>query len=392
MHPGGHQSPKTSLKQAFGYPFRVFFLSTSVLAALAIPLWVFMLSSAAAPSPAIPALFWHQHEMLFGLLTAAIAGFLLTAVCVWTGTERLNGGPLLALWLVWLAGRVSFFLGDLLPQSAIIAINLAFIPLVMLDAGRRVVRTRQWRQAPILAVLLFLWMMQIAFLLSFAPVFTQAALLLAMALITIIGGRITPNFSRGWLRQRGQDPQRVKNTPRLDLWSLTSLLAVVAAVLIGWSPLTGVLALIAGGISAARLWHWRGWLFRGDPLLWILHLSIAWIPVGLFLMAGAKLLEWPMDAWVHALALGAMSSLILGVMARVALGHTGRALVLPKGMVIGFFLIQAAAVLRVGMGLQWLPWHNTLHLSALLWELAFVLFLALYTKILLAPRADGKPG
>ena len=148
------QAP-ASVSQLFSYPFRIFFLSMTVLTLVAIPVWVLEVTGVLQLPLAMPALFWHQHEMLFGFLSAAIAGFLLTAVCVWTQTERTHGLPLALLWGVWLAGRLLLALGGNLPDWVVQGVNLAFLPLVMIDAGWRVWHARQKRQAMIMVCLLY---------------------------------------------------------------------------------------------------------------------------------------------------------------------------------------------------------------------------------------------
>lgn len=384
------QSPST--RQLFAYPFRIFFLSMTVLAMAIVPLWVLIVSGVLSPPLAMPGLFWHQHEMLFGFLSAAIAGFLLTAVCVWTQTERSHGLRLLLLWSVWLAGRLMLALGADLPVWLVQGVNLAFLPLVMLDAGWRVWVARQRRQLMILLVLGLLWAMQVGFVISQEPVFVSGALIMAMALINIIGGRITPAFSRNWLQQQGGNGHTVYMNPRLDLAILFNMLLVLGSLMAGFTTTTGVLAIAAAMLSLIRLVGWKGWLTRSQPLLWILHLSMLWVPVALLLLAGHLLLGWPANAWSHAAGTGAIACMILGVIARVALGHTGRPLILPRGMVTAFAAIHLAALVRVLTALGLLSWHPGIGLTTVLWELAFGVFLVRYAAILASPRPDGREG
>lgn len=386
------QTDAASVSQLFSYPFRIFFLSMTALALLAIPLWVMQVNGVINLSLALPGLFWHQHEMLFGFLSAAIAGFLLTAVCVWTQTERTHGIRLALLWGVWLAGRLLLAFGAGLPDWLVHAVNLAFLPLIMLDAGWRIWHARQNRQLLILLVLGLLWLMQIGFVTQLDMTFSYGALIIAMALISIIGGRITPAFTTGWLRQRGLDSAAVKTVPALDMATLFSLILLMASLVTGWQTVTGVLAIVAGALMLVRLAGWKGWLVRKEPLLWILHLSILWVPVALFLLAGTLLAGWPSNAWSHAAGTGAVACLILGVIARVSLGHTGRPLVLPKGMVAAFIAIHLAALIRVLTAFEVVPWHPGIGSSTLLWLFAFGVFLYRYTAILASPRPDGKAG
>lgn len=377
----------------FAYPFRIFFLSAAALAVLVVPAWLALLMHPAPAPLAFAPLHWHQHEMLFGFLHAAIAGFLLTAVCNWTGTERLHGAPLAALWLVWLLGRVAMAAGAGAPGWLAHGIDLAFLPLVMLDAGRRIWHARQQRQLILLAVLGALWAMELGFHLEPAGPYARGALLAAMLLMLVIGGRITPAFSGNWLRSRGGDPARIEVKPWLERLTLGAVAAVLVTQLVrAPAGIAALAAALAAAASLARLGFWRGWLVRAEPLLWILHLALAWIPVALLLLAAAELGFVPSTAWVHAAGAGAMGALILGVMARVALGHTGRALRLPAGMTAALGLILAAGVARVLTTLQLLPWRAGLALATTLWVAAFALFLLRYVPILVGPRVDGKPG
>lgn len=383
---------RASIGQLFGYPFRIFFLSMALLVVVVLPVWVLQATGTLQLPLALPGVLWHQHEMLFGFLTAAIAGFLLTAVCTWTQTDRIHGLRLALLWGVWLAGRLLLAFGGDLPVWLVQGVNLAFLPLVMIDAGWRVWHARQKRQLMILVVLGLLWLMQIGFVTRLDPVYSYGALLMGLALISIVGGRITPAFTSGYLSRQGLSPTLVKNSAKLDMASVFAMIVLLAMLVSGWRTLAGVMAIVAAGIMLVRLYNWKGWLTHKEPLLWVLHLSILWVPVALVLLAGHLLLEWPSNAWAHAAGAGAIGCLIFGVIARVTLGHTGRPLVLPRGMVTAFVLIQLAAVARVLTAFNILGWHAGIGVSTLLWLIAFGIFLWSYTHILASPRPDGKIG
>jgi uncharacterized protein involved in response to NO len=171
-----------------------------------------------------------------------------------------------------------------------------------------------------------------------------------------------------------------------------SLILLMVSLVTGWQTVTGVLALLSGTLMLVRLAGWKGWLVREEPLLWILHLSILWVPVSLFLLAGTLFAGWPSNAWSHAAGTGAIACLILGVIARVALGHSGRPLVLPRGMVLAFWAIHLAALIRVVTAFDVISWHSGIGGSALLWLVAFGIFLYRYTAILASPRPDGREG
>jgi uncharacterized protein involved in response to NO len=376
----------------FAYPFRIFFLSVAAWAIVIVPLWLLIITGAIDLPLAVAPQHWHRHEILFGLLNPAIAGFLLTAVCVWTNTERLHGGKLAALWLVWLAGRLAMLFGEAAPFALVAAINLAFLPLAMLDAGWRIRRAKQYKQLIILLVLGLLCAMQAAVLFSGELRFVHAALVMAILLMLVIGGRITPAFSINWLKRHGYSNPPVTTSALLEKILIPLMLGLFIATLFDYSPAIAVLALSAAAVSSWRLLLWRGWLIRSEPLLWILHLSLCWIPLGLLLLTAGALQLLPKNLWQHAIGIGAMSGLIFGVMTRVSLGHTGRELRMPAGIVSAYWLIQAAVILRLLTALNSLPWQTGLTLSALCWMIAFGLFLWRYIPILSAPRVDGRPG
>lgn len=381
------------LQQLFTFPFRIFFVSTAVWAVLSVLLWALQMNGIISLPLAHAPLLWHRHEMLFGLLNPAIAGFLLTAVCVWTGTERLHGGLLVILWLVWLTGRLIATLGGEALAGWSITINLMFLPMVALDAGYRIVRVRQWRHLVLLVIITLLWLMELGSLLgSGSVIFTNGALILAAALMLVVGGRITPTFSANWLRMQGGDPEQVRTLLPLENALLVSLALLLIATLLGQGTAISVLAVVTAALTLARLGLWRGWLIRSEPLLWILHLSLLWVPIALLLLAGQHSLGWPSTAWQHALGIGAMGGLILGVMTRVSLGHTGRPMQLPPGMVTAYSLIQVAVAVRLLTVFAVIPWHWGVTVSALAWVIAFTLFLWRYLPVLWAPRVDGKPG
>jgi len=391
LHSRGTVGP-VSPSNLFAYPFRIFFLSMALLGVVAIPVWLLEVMALVSLPLALPGIVWHQHEMLFGFLSAAIAGFLLTAVCVWTRTERSHGPRLFLLWLVWLSGRLLLAGGESLPLWLVQGVNLAFLPLVMLDVGWRIWRARQHRQLLIMLVLGLLWTMQAGFALSWDTRFSHGALIMALALISIVGGRITPAFTAGWLRQHGKDPVQIRTFPKLDLAALAVMVALMLSLVLGLTVLSASLAILGAFFMLIRLIGWRGWLARQEPLVWILHLSILWIPVALLLLAGTLLLGWPSSAWAHAAGTGAIGCLILGVTARVSLGHTGRPLQLPGGMVTAFVTIQLAALVRVIAAFGWVPWQAGVGVSSLLWMAAFCIFLWRYAAILASPRPDGLPG
>lgn len=402
------ENSRLSLSQPFAYPFRIFFLSVAIWAVIAIPVWVFTFPAGKiAPDFALSLYAWHAHEMLFGFFAVAMAGFLMTATCNWTQTERLHGWPLFGMWLAWLLGRITMLCGGHLPYVLVAVVNLAFLPLVIFDVAKRVWLRRQTRQYTLVAVISFLWLMQLGFLITKGDMhFAFGTLILAMGVMMIIGGRITPNFTRNWLsfNSKPENADRISISPLLEKLTPVSIFVLLAATLADLVPgihgldfysyLLALLALAAAIIAFTRLALWHGWLAMQDPLLWILHLSMLWIPVALLLMALNQLFPAQVNAfaWVHALAVGGMAGLIIGVMTRVALGHTGRMLQLPRFMIITYVLIHLGALVRLAA--EFVPAHfaHLIYCSAILWTLAFGYFLVVYLPILISPRADGREG
>lgn len=390
--------PKAAL---WGAPFRPFFIATAAYAIIALVAWLAQLMSPLQPAGLFEPMRWHAHEMIFGMVSAAIAGFLLTAMATWTGTRLLSGPALITLFALWLAGRLAMWSSAWLPGGLISFIDLIFLAVVAAYAGRVIWQAGSHRNLIVVGVIGALWLCNLAFHLGWLlgqPLLVQrgelAAIGLIVVLMVIIGGRITPAFTRNWLRRHGQDGKVVRTWAWLEWTGLLSLLALVIVALSGApNSWLGALASLAAAVQLLRLLLWAGWKTWPDPLMWVLHLAYAWIPLGLGLMAWSLLGPGlPATAWLHALGSGAMGTLILAVMTRVALGHSGRPLQLPAAAVWIYAAIFVAALMRLLTGLGSLPWSFGLALSTLGWLAAFGLFLLLYWPILTQPRIDGKAG
>ncbi|RFA29997.1 short-chain dehydrogenase [Alkalilimnicola ehrlichii] len=389
------QSPPPLL----AYPFRPFFLLTGVYAAVSIVAWLGFLYGGWPLPLGGHAVYWHAHEMLFGFIAAAIAGFLLTAMTNWTGAPPLKGGGLLALLLLWLAGRVAMWLTGYLPSALVAVVDISFLLAVALYAGTVLRRYGNRRNYLLVAVLLLFAVANTLMHLQFMGWAMSAVLgqTLAFNLITllmvIIAGRITPAFTANWLRMQGQDPAQVHRSERLDRWVLiVTALMIPADLIIAYAWVGGLVALAAALVNGVRLWQWSGWLSRREPLLWILHLGYLWLVVALVLKGLTPFLNWPASIWLHAMGVGAAGVLILGVMTRVAVGHTGRALHLVRWGVLIYLAVNIAAGLRLLAATDLLDYQLGLSLSGGAWSLAFLLFVVLYWPILSRPRADGRPG
>lgn len=369
--------------------FRPFFLLGSLVSLAGISLWVLALSGAFHFTPHGGALWWHGHEMLFGFVVAIIAGFLLTAVQNWTGVPGLSGYPLLALVLLWLAPRLLLPFSDV-PFVLVMSLDLAFLPATALALGSSVVKVKQWRNlifVPILLLLASCNALSYFALLDGNAVLAQKALhggaLAIILIVALLGGRVIPFFT-----ERASDYQRKPNLWYLDAGTFASLLALLIAIVFSVEEMVRPMAGIASVIIFLR-WHRWGWLQSFQvPLLWSLHLSYAFIPIGLALIA----LGQPFSAGFHAMTAGGMGGMILAMMARVSLGHTGRTLTPPKPMVFGFGIMLFAVVMRVLAGLISVYYLSFIALSALAWVMAFGIFILFYGPMLLTPRADGRPG
>lgn len=389
----------------WGRAFRPFFLGAAIFSAAAVPWWA-LAWQGLLPAPYwIVPMWWHGHEMLFGFVAAAIAGFLLTASPVWTGGPALTGRPLAGLALLWVAGRVAMAAagppGSTLLRGLAAVVDGAFLPAVALATLWTLRGSGQRRNQALVGILLALATANLAMHAEALGLVTGVAgralrfgVDVVVVLVLVIGGRITPAFTQAALQRRGA---RVAIASPRWLGGLAiggaALLAVVTLVL-GRSPATGVLAGVAGLAAAARLAHWRSWRTGSDALLWSLHVGAAWLAVGLLLTAASDLgAPVPPAAGLHALTAGGMGATILAVMTRVGLGHTGRPLVLPADGVFGHACVNAAAAVRVvaafgdpGAQQAWMI------ASGLLWAGAFLLFALRYAPILTAPRPDGRPG
>jgi len=384
----------------FGYGFRPFFLAAGLAGLLLIPWWSASLAWGVALGTSWPANLWHGHEMLFGFVVAAVAGFLLTAVPSWTGARGFAGWPLAMLTALWVVGRAAVASSARWPGWLVAALDLSFLPALAGLVLPALVRARN-RNTPLLGVLAVLWLANLAFYWGLAqgdPPLARHALLIAidivLLLVTMIGGRIIPAFTASAFKQQGV------SSP-LHVWrgmtALAALVMIAVAVIDLWRPesaAAGAVALAAALIQTVRLAQWRGVRTLQMPIVWVLHLAYLWLPLGLALKALALLGGLAFAAYyLHALVIGAAATMIMGVMTRASLGHTGRPLIVRPSIACAYGLLTAAAVVRV-FGPAWAnsSYAGIILLAAGLWTAAFVLFLWVYGPMLIKPRADGKPG
>ena len=371
--------------------FRPFFFLAAAHACAIVPLWILVLRGVVHPGTYLDVVSWHAHEMVLGFAVAVIAGFLLTAVGNWTQRETLVGAPLLALAALWLGGRVAMLVPDVLPRAVVAAVDLAFLPALIVVLARPLAAAKNRRNFIMLGILAALFAANAAVHLHALGVLgvgsargaCLSALDVVVVIVSIIAGRVFPMFTRN-----ATGIASIRSRPALDVLTLGGLIVLTAVGV--WErdgKVASTVAVVVGVLAIARAAGWGARHALRIPLLWILHAGYAWIPVGLLLRPIAG------SAATHALTVGAIGSLTLGMMARVALGHTGRPLVAPRLVSFGFGAMTLAAFARVVVPLL-APalYFPSLVAAAALWAAAFLAYLVAYTPILLAARVDGKPG
>lgn len=388
----------TSSPIVFRGAFRLLFLGGALWALTVVLLWVLALAGTLTLPTAMDPLAWHQHEMLFGYLGAVIAGFLSAAIPNWTGRPTYGGWPVAAFVGLWFAARLALLFSAVVPLALAALLDIGFLLLLAIAAGREVIAARNRNVPVVIAVLLF----ATASALDYAEAFgwtaapglgVRAGLAMVLVLIAIIGGRIVPAFTRNWLmRQRRPD----KAPPQAGRFDQVAMAAIVIA-LAGWaaspdSTLVAGLLFVAGVLQAVRLARWSGVAAAGDPLVLVLHVGYAWLPIGL-LVLGGSIAEPAIQrsAALHALTAGCMATMTLAVMSRATLGHTGRPLVADRMTVWLYALVTLGAALRVASPYLPIDYMTAIRVAGALWGGAFLLFVVDYAPKLLGPRADGRP-
>lgn len=384
-------APRSGLA-VLGLGFRPFFALAGLFATLAVPLWLFVLAGKVSLPTALPPTAWHAHEMVFGFAVAVIAGFLLTAVRNWTSNPTPTGAVLGALVALWGAGRMAVLLDGVIPHGLAAALDLAFLPAVALSVALPIVRARNWKNLGFIGLLALLFATNLLFHVGppeWALRATKLGVDVVLLVIVLMGGRVIPLFTANALRVT------IERNRLLDWGSFTSMGAVTALELAPSAPrVAGVVSLLAGVLNGARLLGWRPLATRRLPILWVLHVGYAWIAVGLVLQGLAAFVPgWIQTAPTHALTVGAIGILILGMTSRVSLGHTGRLLVVSRPIAAAFALLSLSAAVRA-LGPLALPtdYFAELVVSGVLWAAAFGIFTVAYVPILTSPRVDGKPG
>ena len=395
--PLGTPQPQASPQSGFALfalGFRPFFLLAGMAAVVLLGLWLFMWTGHLSHNGYYGGIGWHSHEMLFGYSVAVIAGFLLTAVRNWTGIDTPSGGHLAFLAAVWVLGRLMPFATPPVPPIILTIVDLSFAPLVgvalyrpLMKGGNKVNRV----------FLLLLFTMAAANLLihlqalgisSTADRGVTLMLNLILLLITFIGGRVMPFFT-----ERAIPGAKTRLDPALERYAYVFLFAFIVLELLYPVPwLAGAVAAGVGITQAMRLAGWYNRRIWSIPILWVLHIGYIWLVLGFFLKTAAATGWFAPSVALHAHTIGAIGIMTLGMMARVALGHTGRELRTHTLVNWAFILLNLTAVLRVfGPAIMPSAYTTWVQVSGGLWVISFLLFLVVYFPILMRPRVDGRP-
>ncbi|RZI42742.1 NnrS family protein [Herbaspirillum sp. HC18] len=379
-----------SLHPVFRLGFRPFYLLAAAFAAVSIPVWVLRYFGMADFLPRVD-LNWHMHEMAFGFAIAVIIGFLFTAGRNWTGLWTPRRGHLAALAGLWLAGRLAMLLA---PAWLAAIVDLLFIPCAAYPIYRVLQRAGNKRNMFLVGLLALLTTVNAVFhasvlgliqVSSIAPI--HAAILIIVMIESVIGGRVIPGFTANAVP--GVKPVTDARQDHISV-ALTAL-AAIAWIAHFPAPLAAALAVAAACAQLMRLAGWKPYATLGNPLLWILHLSYAWISVGLFLMGLAAIGLATTSAAFHALTIGSMAGLIIGMITRTALGHTGRQLKAGRSEFVMYVLVQFGVIARV-LAAVGVMRSQMLVVAAVCWSAAFLLYVAVYAPYLISPRVDGREG
>ena len=373
--------------------FRPFFFGAAVWAVIALGLWLCELAGEIVVPSRFEGVAWHRHEMLFGFVGAAVAGFLLTAIPNWTGRLPIAGKPLLVLFGLWAAARIAVLLSALIGFWPAALLDVGFFA-TLTAVGTREVLAAKNRNLPIVVMALLFTLADAADYAgsegAIPDIGWQAAIALVIIMISVIGGRIIPSFTRNWIAKQGERTRLPTQPAPLDLLVIVgTVISLLFWLALPNNRLTGSMLILAAALQLLRLSRWGGIRAVSDPLVLILHVGYAWIPIGLLLL-GLSIagFDVPRSAAVHALTAGAMTTMILAVMTRATLGHTARALRANGGTVALYACVTLAALLRVvaslGLGSSLL----LLEISGFAWIASLVLFIVIYGPMLWKPRLD----
>ena len=374
----------------FSYGFRPFFLVAALWAAFNILLWVPQYLGSITAATEFSALDWHIHEMLYGYVAAAIAGFLLTAIPNWTGRLPVNGWPLAGLVLLWLAGRAAILLSKDIGGFTAALVDASFLLALAIVAAREIIAGKNWRNLRVMIILAVLILGNIVFhvevlLKGSADYGVRIAISAIVLLISLVGGRVVPSFTNNWLARNNPGRLPVPFS-RFDVATIaTAAVSLAAWIAAPAHPVSGMLLLIAGCMQSTRLLRWAGDRTLAEPLVLVLHVGYAFVPIG-FLLLGVSAVSTivPASAGLHAWTAGAIGLMTLAVMTRASLGHTGQPLRAGRATQIIYAAVFGAAVARIVAAFS--GSITLVEFAGLAWIAAFGGFVLLYGPLLAAQK------
>jgi len=373
--------------------FRPFFFGAAAWGVIALALWLCSLAGLFQLPTALEPVAWHRHEMIFGFIGAAVAGFLLTAIPNWTGRLPIAGRPLLALFSLWAAARIGLLFSTVVGILPAAILDVGFFATLTAVGAREVLAAKN-RNVPIIVMALLFTLADAA---DYAgseglmwDVGWQAAIALVIIMISVIGGRIIPSFTRNWMAKQGEKERLPTQPAPLDVLVIAgTVICLLFWLVLPGNQLTGLLLILAAALQLLRLSRWGGMRAMSDPLVLILHVGYAWIPAGLLLLGlSVGGFDVPRSAAVHALTAGAMTTMVLAVMTRATLGHTGRTLKANRPTVVLYISVTIGALVRIAASLGLGPYRLLLDIGGFAWIAALALFLAIYGPMLWQARAE----
>jgi len=394
----GEKPPADPNWPFFRLAFRPFFWLGALFSIISIMVWALSFTGNILFMPYGSGYFWHVHEMLFGFAVAIIAGFLLTAVQTWTKQPSVKGIPLAILVGIWLVARILMAFPDLVPAPIIAAIDLAFLPLAAFFLALPIVKAQMWRNLFFVPVLLIMAILNALMHGSVAGIFdisyvdlSHVMVMMITLVMCVMGGRVFPMFTAN-----GTRTQKVQPIAWLEKVAIISVIASVVVstnILSGVPALEALIYLIAGVSNFIRALRWRIWVTFGTPLVWTLHVSYWSICIGLILLAAAEM-QWLNNASIafHTITVGGMGMMILAMISRVSLGHTGRFIEVGKIMTMAFIVMVLGIITRALAPAFMADYTIVLLASAILWLIAYGTFVIMYAPVLFKPRVDGSPG
>nr|WP_299013438.1 NnrS family protein [uncultured Photobacterium sp.] len=385
----------------FRLAFRPFFLAASAFSVVSMLIWAafwsgkFNVSALMYGNP----LWWHSHEMLIGFTGAIIVGFLLTAVQNWTGNPGVRGWKLATIFLFWLVARVGLLVGT--PSVLLMIADLVWMPLAAYFLAKPIVIRKQWNNfffAPLILLLTYLNVRYHLAALGFGGGEIRSVSFMTVMVISVIvlvvGGRVIPFFT--W---RGTNTEQITRVKGIELGSLIPSWLLLLAVLLPLpdainNEVLATLLFLTGIAHLIRFARWRTLSTLKTPLLWSLHAAYLFMIVGIFALGLNYLTgDASYSVALHFITVGGIGCMILAMIARVSLGHTGRSLQVGKAMVVAFALLLVAALVRTVLVVLFPALIlNAYIISAVLWSMAFLIFSMVYYPVLTQPRVDGRPG